>query len=207
MQEKPSAIIFDLGGVILNLDYGKTIDAFKKLGKSDFESLYTQAQQTGVFDLLETGRIKPEEFYAHLKPLLQPNITSKEIDKAWNAMLLDLPAERLTLLKKLAAKYRIFLFSNTNEIHYKAFREIILEEHGNENILEEIFERTYYSHVLGMRKPHPESFEFILNQNGLEAKETLFVDDSIQHIEGAQSIGIKAIHLVDTTINELFKDF
>ena len=198
-------IIFDLGGVILNIDYGQTANAFKKIGVANFDEIYSQAKQVQVFDKLETGELTPDEFREYMKEIV-PSLQLSDIDKAWNAMLLDLPASRIDLLKKLKKKYRLFLLSNTNEIHVKCFRKIIDSSYG-ENIFDAIFENQYYSSEIGMRKPNPECFQYVLEKNGMEPSETLFIDDSIQHVEGARKLKINAYHLMPgEDITRLFLD-
>jgi len=198
-------IIFDLGGVILNIDYGQTANAFKKIGVANFDEIYSQAKQVQVFDKLETGELTPDEFREYMKEIV-PSLQLSDIDKAWNAMLLDLPASRIDLLKKLKKKYRLFLLSNTNEIHIKCFRKIIDSFYG-ENIFDAIFENQYYSSEIGMRKPNPECFQYVLEKNGMEPSETLFIDDSIQHVEGARKLKINAYHLIPgEDITRLFLD-
>lgn len=206
MEKSVSTILFDLGGVILNLDYNRTIEAFKTMGENNFEKMYSQAQQNNTFDYFETGKISPNEFRSYLKEFLGSETTDQEINDAWNAMLLDLPKERLDFLEELKKKYRILLFSNTNAIHLKKFREIIFEEHGDFDLLEKTFHKTYYSHEIGLRKPHGEAFEYILKEQNLSPEEVVFIDDSIQHVEGAKSIGINAYLLKDTDIITLCKD-
>ncbi len=207
MQSKFKAIIFDLGGVLLNLDYNKTIIEFQKLGKKNFDDLYTQAKQTRVFDQFETGKINANEFRTHLKGLFDKSVSYEAIDFAWNAMLLDFPKERIALLKNLRKKHQLFLFSNTNAIHYTAFRKIIKEAYGNANLLESLFDKTYYSHLIHQRKPNSSAFEYILKEQNLRPDEILFIDDSIQHIQGAQSLGIETIHLFDKEITTVFNSF
>lgn len=198
-------IIFDLGGVILNIDYNKTANAFKRIGVANFDDIYSQAKQGQVFDKLETGELTSVEFREYIKEIV-PSLESSDIDKAWNAMLLDLPAQRIVLLKKLKKKYRLFLLSNTNEIHIKAFRKIIQSSYG-ENIFDAIFEHQYYSSEMGMRKPNSDCFECVLEKNSLDPSETLFIDDSIQHVEGARKLKIKAYHLMPgEDITALFLD-
>ena len=198
-------IIFDLGGVILNIDYGQTANAFKKIGVANFDKIYSQARQGQVFDKLETGELTPDEFREYMKEIV-PSLQLSDIDKSWNAMLLDLPAPRIDLLKKLKKKYRLFLLSNTNEIHIKCFRKIIDSSYG-ENIFDAIFENQYYSSEIGMRKPNPECFQYVLEKNGMEPSETLFIDDSIQHVEGARKLKINAYHLMPgEDITRLFLD-
>ena len=118
-------------------------------------------------------------------------------------MLLDLPSARVDLLKHLRSKYQLILFSNTNKIHLQRFREIIGEQYGDPFLLETLFDKTYYSHELGKRKPNTEAFETILNQHGLRAAEVAFIDDSIQHVQGAIAVGINAYHLTDGDIIHL----
>ena len=198
-------IIFDFGGVILNIDYKLTEAAFAKLGLTDFEKIYSQATQKELFDALEKGLITPDTFRKEIREFLRGDITDEQIDGAWNAMLLDLPEERVTLLEKLKTKYRIFLLSNTNEIHFDSF-SAYMKNKFNRNIFGEVFESAYLSHRLKMRKPDAEIFEFVLRENNLKNSETLFIDDSIQHIEGANRLGINTIFLKKgETILSLFQ--
>ena|ERR1700741_4362952 len=184
-------IIFDLGGVILRIDYLLTEKAFKDIGCMDFEKKYSQARQLPLFDDFETGRISVQHFVNELKKMLEIEVSDTAVINAWNAMLIDLPASRLHLLKELKSKYRIFLLSNTNEIHIKGFEKIIYEQHGITG-LGDYFEKVYYSCRVNMRKPDAEIFELVLKENSLEAGETLFIDDSIQHVEGALKVGLQA---------------
>jgi len=204
MNMKFKAIIFDLGGVILNIDYQKTISAFKKIGILNFAELYTQAQQNNVFDDFETGKITAPQFRQYIKQESKVNLTDLDIDTAWNAMLLDLPIERVNLLKKLAQNFPIYLYSNTNQIHLKAFKAIIKNSYGNANLLEDLFIKTYYSHELGHRKPNPEGFQYIISENNLNPQNTLFIDDSEQHIVGANKVGLQTIWLKDKDITDIF---
>lgn len=201
-----NAIIFDLGGVILNIDYHKTIEAFKSLGVTNFEALYTQAKQNNVFDDFETGKISEIEFRNYIRKISNTNLTDDQIDLAWNAMLLDLPMSRVELLNSLKEKYPIYLYSNTNSIHLKAFRQIIRSSYDNELLLESLFLKTYYSHEIGMRKPNQDGFLKIVANHNLEIGLTLFIDDSEQHIKGAKVVGLQTVWLKDKTIEELFEE-
>ena len=198
------AILFDLGGVILNIDFNRCIEAFRKLGEEHFEELYAKSHQDKIFDLLETGSITAGEFRDYMKKFLQPSVTGKAIDEAWNELLVDLPAHRIELLLELKKDYRIYLFSNTNEIHLKGFREIIGDSFGDPDLLEKVFDKTYYSHLIGLRKPNPEAFQFILDDQDLEPADVLFIDDSIQHIEAASKMGIQTVHLVGRDVCDIF---
>jgi putative hydrolase of the HAD superfamily len=187
-------IIFDLGGVIINLDIPKTISEFNKLTNKPFESIYSQLQQTPIFDLFDKGQINETDFFIELNKSLDNPLTDKQLLNAWNAMLLDFPIHRLELLNQLKHRYRIFLLSNTNETHITRFEKDLYQQHGFKN-LEPFFEKVYYSCRIGMRKPDREIFDFVLNENTLNASETIFIDDSPQHIDGALKTGITA-HLL-----------
>lgn len=204
-QSQIKNIIFDLGGVIININYSLSVDAFKTIGIANFDTLFSQYKQSNLFDLLETGKLSESDFYTFLKKDLPNNVTNKEICNAWNALLLDFPEERLDLLKKLSKKYRLFLLSNTNEIHYNAFNKILEKAHGFKN-LASFFEQTYYSHEIGLRKPNKETFQFVLNNSKLNAEETLFLDDTSIHLESAKTLGIHTELVTNTnTILKIFE--
>tara|TARA_B110000046_G_C12951085_1_gene380172 strand:- start:199 stop:831 length:633 start_codon:yes stop_codon:yes gene_type:complete len=206
MKRMVSAILFDLGGVILNLDYNKTIEAFKNLGRERIDALYSQAQQNAIFDRIETGEISENYFRDLLISFLGNEVNHEMVDEAWNAMLLDLPKERIDFLRTLKKEYKIYLFSNTNAIHLRKFQEIIQQQYANAELLEDIFDKTYYSHIIQKRKPNAAAFEYILKDLGLKAEEVIFIDDSIQHVEGAKSIGINAYHLIDNDVINLLNE-
>lgn len=195
-------IIFDLGGVILDIDYQKTVDAFVALGFKDFDKHYTQAQQSGLFDAFEIGSMKPDEFIRSIKSFLPDDVSDEDVVHAWNALLLDWKPERIAFLEELASRYNLFLFSNTNAIHKAFFDRTFVEQLGKKS-LDSYFVKAYYSHVFGRRKPHPESFSALLDENCLIPSETLFIDDSIQHVHGAKEAGIHAVHLTGKTILDL----
>lgn len=197
------AIIFDLGGVILNIDYNLTSKAFRDLGFDDFDEVYSQARQSDVFDLFETGQISAGEFRDFIRSF-KKCLSDDQINNAWNTMLLDLPKERIELLKNLRKELPIYLLSNTNEIHIKAFLKIVADTFGDANLFDSIFVNHYYSSEIGFRKPEANCFEYVIHENGLEPSKTLFIDDSIQHIHGAEQVGLKAYHLKNETIIDLF---
>jgi glucose-1-phosphatase len=187
-------IIFDLGGVLLNIDYQRSIQAFMLLGLKDFTSFFTQAAQVKLFDHFDKGQISARDFRNELIRISGLSIKDEEIDSAWNAMLLDFPAERLTLLEGVRRQYRIFLLSNTNAIHYPAYMSYMKKTFGMED-LSGLFEKQYLSNRIGMRKPDLDVYEHILRENRLKASESLFIDDSAQHVEGARKAGLHALWL------------
>ncbi len=188
-------IIFDLGGVIINLDNRRTEEAFTALGVKNFREYFGHGFAASFFRDYEVGKISDEEFIRSIRQLAGLSQVSDEaIIESWNALLLDFPAERIRLLNELRRHYRLFLFSNTNALHLAALREIWTETFGSGS-LEDYFEKTYYSHLMGLRKPDPESFGFILKENNLAGNETLFVDDAIVNVEGAEQAGLKGLFL------------
>jgi FMN phosphatase YigB (HAD superfamily) len=195
-----NAIIFDLGGVILNIDYQLPVKAFKKLGIEDFSAHFNQAAQSRLLDDYETGQISSEEFLDEIRTLVKPEFGDREIIQAWNSILLDLPENRLFTLEKAAENHRIFLLSNTNDLHIQEFNNYLLEEH-NLPSLEPFFETLYLSYEVGLRKPDPRIFEYVLQDAGLDPLSTLFIDDSLQHIRSAAELGINTWHLRDQDIS------
>ena len=191
-------IIFDLGGVIINLNYQLTRKAFEILGVANFNDLYTQHHANPLFEQLEVGAIEPEAFYEALREATGLALSNDQLETAWNAMLLDFPAERLQWLDQIKNKYNIYLFSNTNAIHYKAFTTIYAQSApliGLPPDFNHFFKEAHYSHTLGQRKPEVAAFEAVLAKSGLDAAQTLFIDDTISNIEGAQKAGLQTIFL------------
>tara|TARA_B110000208_G_scaffold115843_1_gene142111 strand:- start:2438 stop:3058 length:621 start_codon:yes stop_codon:yes gene_type:complete len=202
--KKCKAIIFDLGAVILNINYQNTIDEFTKLGVNNAATFYSKKVQTNLFNQIETGMISSNEFLKALQKETK-NANINQVEKAWNAMLLDLPEERIQLIEKLKNNYSIYLLSNTNAIHIDAIKKQL----GKRKWLAfcKLFDKMYLSHELGLRKPDVKIFEYILNEQKLKAEEVFFIDDSPQHIAGAKKIGIHCHHLLDDeNIITLFPD-
>ncbi|MBI5219304.1 MAG: HAD family phosphatase [Bacteroidia bacterium] len=196
-------IIIDLGGVIINIDPMLSADEFRKAGFDNFDAIYTKFKQDRFFDKFETGHITTDEFYLEMKKHTSLPITDKQIDDAWNKMLLDFPEERIALLQKLKKRYKLFLLSNTNQIHYKTYTKLFRQEYFFE--FNSLFVKTYYSFKQKMKKPYAEFFELVLKENNLNPGETLFVDDTLVHIEAAGRLGIKTYWLKEgETISDVF---
>lgn len=200
-------IIFDLGGVIINLDTQLTIHEFNKLSSIPFETVYSQAGQVELFNLFDKGQISDFDFFSELRKQIHYNGPEVDLLYAWNAMLLDVPEKRLDLLVTMKQNYNTFLLSNTCEPHITAFENELYIQHGVKNF-NDYFDEVYYSCRLGMRKPDKEIFELVLNKNGLLPEETVFIDDSIQHVKSAGECGLKAYLLpknmeVDDLLKEL----
>ena len=188
-------ILFDLGGVLLDLDFLAPVTAFRKLGLADDQPDYRNAISDPVFLGFEQGNISPEAFRDRIREILgNPNLTDAEIDTAWCSMLGSVPAEKTELLKKLAPRYRLFLYSNTNVIHIGYFKRRFEIEHGLP--FEPLFEKTFYSHEIHDRKPRASGFEKVVAQACIHPGETLFVDDIVQNIDAAREFGFQVYHYV-----------
>ena len=197
-------IIFDLGGVLLDIDFQKTIDAFKKLGIENFEDMFSQFKADELFEKLETGSITEVDFYSAIKKKTGVKVSDAEIDTAWNALILKFRTESLQYLETLSKSYKLYLLSNTNSIHLKYFKQLFTEQ-TSKPLLDEYFTKAWYSNEVGLRKPGAEIFEFVLNDENLNVAETLFIDDTLSNIETAQKMGFKTHHLLPTEKIELIK--
>ena len=187
-------IIFDLGGVLLNLDFQRTFQAFERLGVQNFERYFQQSHSHPIFADLEKGKVDPGTFYSLFRLTTGLDISDASVAHAWNAMLLDFRDASMEYLNSLKGYYRIFLLSNTNQIHLEAFRAIYFRQYGN-HAFDSHFEKAWYSHELGLRKPDRECYTTVLERHGLVPHETLFVDDTLVNIEGAEKAGIHTLHL------------
>lgn len=183
-------LIFDLGDVLINIDFKKVAQAFQHLGIADFEEQYSQLQASSLFEHLETGLISPSEFYTSIRNQGYPHLTDRDIQNAWNSILLDFRKDSLAYLTQLQPSYRLFLLSNTNAIHLEKIKDILFNQTGIGD-LDHYFEKTYYSHLIGKRKPAKATYEFVLHDAHLNAHETFFIDDSLPNIEAASELGIQ----------------
>jgi putative hydrolase of the HAD superfamily len=199
-------IIFDFGGVLIDIDFQLSIDAYIKLGSPDFDKLYCKATQSSLFDDLDTGRVTPKQFCDQLITMFPPGVTEQQIIDAWNAIIIGTPAHHIQLLEQLSKNYRIFLLSNTNLIHYYEYSAEIKRKYGY-NGIEPLFEKAYLSFNIGMRKPDLEIFEYAIKDSGVVPSETIFIDDSIHNIEPARIAGLRPIHLKDgMDVTDLFEN-
>lgn len=196
--------ILDLGGVIINIDYERAIQAFAKIGAADFEKIYNQFAQSDIFDRYETGKISSQHFVNKILDILPNGTTPNQVVEAWNAMILDLPIERIELINELRAKgKKVYMLSNINDLHHAKAWRVWSNVHATSP--EDTYDKIYLSHIIGRRKPDPQTFTFVCSDLVLQPSEVLFIDDSIQHIKGAHEAGLDAILLErNTTINQLF---
>jgi FMN phosphatase YigB (HAD superfamily) len=182
-----NAILFDFGDVFINLDKQATIDGLQKLGLSAWNDDLDQLNLK-----YEVGAISEEDFLLGFQKNI-PNASIDEISKAWNAILLDFPLYRLEFLQMLSKKYRLFLLSNTDAIHIETFEQKTGPSFYGD--FYQCFEKVYFSFEIGMRKPNPEVYNFVLDQNGLQAKHTLFIDDKKENTDAALALGFPVWNL------------
>lgn len=197
-------IVFDLGGVLLDIDPQRTVKSFEALGLTNVIKPGGWGYKQEVFLHMEEGKLTDGEFRDGIRELLPGPVLDAEIDAAWCAMLIDFPAERVTLLKQLESKYNLYLFSNTNNIHVNYFHKLFHQKFGFS--MSDLFVKDYYSHEINRRKPSLESFQFVLNDAALNPRETLFIDDSKENVMGAERAGMHAFHLNgETSLHQLFE--
>lgn len=198
-------IIFDLGGVILNINPQLTVEAFRNLGWRDFYEENNQTNGKELFYSLESGNSSPEVFRNNVRRIADIQRDDEEIDTAWAAMILDIPADRVRYLEELKKSYRLFLLSNTNEIHRIKFHRNFETDFGYSFF--DLFERNFYSHEMGMRKPNPQIYRDALKEAGLVPEETLFIDDMKENTEAAKILGMKVLHIQPGTLMEMLPDY
>ena len=203
MLQNISAIIFDLGGVLIDVDYNKTIRAFEKLGIENARELYSQQSQSTLFNEIECGEISPIEFLTELSKRTQKDLSLLEIKDAWNAIIGAYNKRIIPLLRSLKKEYKLFVLSNTNTIHIDKANE---EWNKISSLsMKSFFDKVYLSHEIGDRKPNGSVFKNLCAEQNLKPSETLFIDDSIQHIESAERMGLKTHHLKSMeSLYELF---
>ncbi|HLT88492.1 MAG TPA: HAD family phosphatase [Sphingobacterium sp.] len=187
--QKVKNIILDYGNVIFMIDFARVHEAFISLGIKNVDDFFGHRIQNPLFDAFDRGEINAAVFRDGIRERSnRPDLTDDQIDDAWNALLIGVPQGKHEILTYLQTKYRTFLLSNNNEIHYAYCMRHIQEKYGvPDNSV--FFEKAYYSHLMGLRKPEKEIFEHIVADTGISPAETLFIDDSPQHLETAEKLG------------------
>lgn len=196
------AIIFDLGGVIINLDEGATVKAFAELANHSVEQVMRNYQSSDAFKQYEMGLITSEAFRQEVRSMMTTNAEDVAIDQAWNAMLGEIPMARLELLLELQKDYEVMILSNTNSIHEKAFNQTLKAVSGKES-LHDFAHQVFFSHELNMRKPNTDIYEEVLKRSGFKAGDCIFLDDKPENLRGAEEVGLNTFHV--TTPDDIFK--
>lgn len=188
--KKIKALIFDLGGVIVDLDWQLCVDNFKKIGINEMENLLSTTMQKDFVLDYELGNISSEKFREKLRQYTQNPVTDKELNYAWQSLLIKVPQEKLALLKELRKYYKVYMLSNTNEMSYQKCLDEMFNVNGNS--VDDYFDKCFLSYQLHICKPNKEIFEYVLNKTGFQADECLFLDDGVKNIEAAKLLGIHA---------------
>jgi HAD superfamily hydrolase (TIGR01509 family) len=198
-------IIFDLGGVLLNVEMKKTIEAFARLGWKETEQKASTQNRLSVFENLETGADSLIRFRENIREMLPGRPADDEIDHAWNAMLIDFFPGTVDYLSQLKSGYSLYLLSNTNALHLNHFREIFFNDYSFP--IDNLFKKTYYSHEIGFRKPNPMAYLKVLEDAALIPGKTLFVDDLKPNTDAAAELGMKVLHIEAGTLLKSLPDY
>ncbi len=182
-------VILDLGGVIINIDPLQTLYTLENHGMKDVEAAFEKINSAGIFDRVERGEITEEEMVEEIKTLIPHAPSGEIILEAWNSLLLDLPQERGEMVEKLAEKYPLYLLSNTSPGHIRIIDSMVKKQFGWRD-LREPFTKAFYSYEMGTRKPDPLIFEKMLDEAGIQAEESIFLDDLISNVESARRVGL-----------------
>lgn len=186
-------IIFDLGGVILDIDPSRTVEAFNDIGFTNLGATGSVFTQNDLLDRLELGQISPDVFRLEIKNAVNNSLTDEQINNAWNKLLMEFNEDRISLLQKLKPRFKLFLLSNTNQIHYDFYNRCFRNQFAfNFSVL---FTKSYYSFKLNLRKPNEIIYKRVLQENNLIPAETLFIDDSKINTDAAAKLGIKSYWL------------
>jgi len=195
---KFKAVIFDFGNVIINIEFQRIYETFAKLTSKPIAYIEKRITEEQIFRRYESGQFTDEEFREIIRQTLSFPLSDKEVDTAWNAILLDIPTERIDLIKNIRKKYPVYLLSNTNNIHITASNNYLNEAHGIKN-LNVLFDKLYLSYEMGMWKPDTEIYYEVLRSINLEPNQVIFFDDNLQNIESAKAIGMQTILVEPTT--------
>jgi len=198
-------ILFDFGGVIINIDPPSVMHELVTMGLKDPYALHEKLLAENAYVRLETNALAPAEFRHMIRDFSGLDLTDEQIDRAWNTIIKDIPNERIELIERLKKEHKVYLLSNSNSIHYDYYNHYVKERFGYES-LDAIFDRAWYSFRMGLYKPDPEIFRTVLREGGMDAGETLFIDDMEKNVEAAKEVGLKGYHLADgMDVVEAFK--
>ncbi|MFK7900004.1 MAG: HAD family hydrolase [Cyclobacteriaceae bacterium] len=200
-------IVFDLGNVVIDIDFEITFQAFADILQEPYEKTALFLRKSNINHRFETGQITEEELITEIQAYASVPVTGQQVVDAWNALLLEMPNERIQRIQGLEKKYKTLVLSNTNSTHINEVNKRLKDNTGISDLTELFTDTVYYSHDIGLAKPDIAIYQHILNDSNLVANETLFIDDKEENILGAQKLGIQTIHLVKpTTILDVLQD-
>ena len=189
-------LLFDYGGVLIDIDYAATPAAMRRLSRAASPIEFSQASQAALFDQFETGQLTPTEFRQGLRRAYDLDGTDAELDAAWHAMLLAVPADRLALVAELRRQgHQTALLSNTNALHIAEIDRRLAAQYGFRHGIADVLDRVFYSQQVGLRKPGEEIFRHVLREMNWQPEDVLFIEDSPQHVATARRLGLRVLHL------------
>lgn len=197
-------IIFDLGGVLLNINPLLSLLELEKTSGINKDELLVKLVEDQIFEKFDTGRLTPAQFRRGLCRIMNTNVSDSEIDRIWNKLLLDFPAPRVEMLQQLRKNYRVFLLSNTNSIHFDYYTQEFYERYGIH--FTDLFDRVFVSHEIGIHKPDAGIYTYVLGNTDIIASETVFFDDSLANIQAAELLGIRGIHISGKDVTSYFEN-
>ena len=189
---KYKAILFDLGNVIINIDPELTIKALAEISGKSLENVKHKMEMSQLNRRYELGMFSDDEFREIMRQTIGYPFSNREVDMAWNALLLDLPPHRVSLILKLQSKYPVYLLSNTNGIHIKKCDELFKEQLGIPNV-KALFTKAFFSYEMELWKPDQRIYQTVLDEIGEEAEDVLFIDDNADNIAAANEMGFQTI--------------
>jgi|JI10StandDraft_1071094.scaffolds.fasta_scaffold85316_2 putative hydrolase of the HAD superfamily len=197
------AIVFDIGNVLIDIDYPKTISNFQALATIDFNTIVSYHKQIDIFNQFEKGKVTVDEFVSTLKQYLRNDVTNEQIIAAWNTMLVYYPEQKINLLRSLKAKgFQLYALSNINELHIAEMNSKV-HAHFGIDAFSSLFDKAYYSNEVGFRKPEKELYEILLQETAIRPQEMLFIDDKLENLVPAEKLGIQTFHLLQP--NDLYE--
>lgn len=197
-------IIFDLGGVLLNINPLLSLMEFERVSGIDQKELTKRLVNEQIFQKFDTGSISPAQFRSELCRIMNINVSDPEIDRAWNILIQDFPSPRMQLLQQLRKNYRVYLLSNTNSIHFEHYTREFYEKYGIPMV--DLFDRVFVSHEIGIHKPDAGVYIYVLTNAAINASETLLIDDTLINIEAAALQGIRGIHINGRDVTSYFEN-
>ena len=201
-------IIFDFGNVLFDLDLPKIEQGLRHHFGAQYEQATAQLHKNKVFDLYETGGLSSEEFLDAIRMAVTPHVSQDEIKAVWNSIFVEMPRQRFDLLLQLRQRYNVFMLSNINELHADWIDDYMLRVHNIDGFQSIYFDAVYYSHLIRLRKPNLEAYEYVLSDAEIKAEESVFIDDLVPNIEAAERVGIRGIwHEPGTEITERLLPF
>lgn len=204
--KKIDVVIFDLGEVLIDLDYPKVIQGFSNAAKKNLHEIRELVVTAPILQEFEVGKLSPMEFRSQINDLLNAHLDADSFDAIWNSMLKSISISRMELVEKVGEHFETYILSNTNAIHEAHFNQMIKEVLGKPSLYDFV-DNAFLSHEIGLRKPNLECYEYVIDDIQADPDKVLFLDDRLDNVMGAMATGIKAIQITnsDLQLNEIFQ--